>query len=256
MDNQKESGQLLDTTDCLEAVGVFRGWKNFLFVIVFLCLLVLQVAFWLVNADVVATGDDPNAPAVATEPAEPQAEPLAGIVRGPDLAAAPQDPNAPRDVEIIINAHPDPAEEVSEPRHAPLEALTFGRLALAIRVTNAVLIVSAAVYFLTILFCLKISLVARLGGINHICRAFFLALIMVVLLLPWQMLFGRVAIGAIFLPKELLAWSDIDTSNTFRMVLYFLRFVGYWLLVFLLLISAQIRTSRWTRSILRRLEVI
>ena len=43
-DNQDN---LLDTTDCLEAVSVFRGWKNFLFVITFFSLLLLQVVFWM-----------------------------------------------------------------------------------------------------------------------------------------------------------------------------------------------------------------
>ena len=49
---------LLDTTDCLEAVSVFRGWKNFLFVITFCCLLVLQAAFLIgwAAADIGNTG--------------------------------------------------------------------------------------------------------------------------------------------------------------------------------------------------------
>jgi hypothetical protein len=40
---------LIDTTDCLEAVGVFRGWKNFLFIVAICCLVLLQVSFWLVD---------------------------------------------------------------------------------------------------------------------------------------------------------------------------------------------------------------
>ena len=38
-----------ETTDCLEAVGVFRGWKNFFFLLVVICLLLAQACFWLVN---------------------------------------------------------------------------------------------------------------------------------------------------------------------------------------------------------------
>ncbi|MBN2594218.1 MAG: hypothetical protein JXA81_11985, partial [Sedimentisphaerales bacterium] len=48
-ENQAGPNNLLDTTDCLEAVGVFKGWKNFLFVIVLLCLLFLQASFLLVD---------------------------------------------------------------------------------------------------------------------------------------------------------------------------------------------------------------
>ena len=53
MNDQIGPGSLLDTTDSLEAVGVFRGWKNFMFLIVFLCLLIVQAAFWLVHTDTV-----------------------------------------------------------------------------------------------------------------------------------------------------------------------------------------------------------
>ena len=30
-----DQGNMIETTDCLEAVGVFRGWKNFFFLVVF-----------------------------------------------------------------------------------------------------------------------------------------------------------------------------------------------------------------------------
>ena len=33
-ENQPKESSLVDTTDCLEGVGVFRGWKNFLFVMI------------------------------------------------------------------------------------------------------------------------------------------------------------------------------------------------------------------------------
>ena len=48
-ENQVNPNNLLDATDCLEAIGVFRGWKNFLFVIIILSLLLSQTCFWLVN---------------------------------------------------------------------------------------------------------------------------------------------------------------------------------------------------------------
>ena len=48
-DSQVSPNNLLDATDCLEAIGVFRGWKNFLFAIIVLSLLLTQACFWLVN---------------------------------------------------------------------------------------------------------------------------------------------------------------------------------------------------------------
>ena len=40
---------LVETTDCLEAISVIRCWKNLLFIIIFLALLLLQVLFLLVS---------------------------------------------------------------------------------------------------------------------------------------------------------------------------------------------------------------
>ncbi|MBA7682376.1 hypothetical protein ES703_90726 [subsurface metagenome] len=68
MDNdQPKQNNLVETTDCLEAVGVFRGWKNFLFVIVILCLILLQVSFWLVNTGYVKAEDEIESAGKATE---------------------------------------------------------------------------------------------------------------------------------------------------------------------------------------------
>jgi len=57
-EGQGGSNNLLDTTDCLEAVGVFKGWKNFLFVVIIICLLLMQICFWLVNTGWVSVPSD------------------------------------------------------------------------------------------------------------------------------------------------------------------------------------------------------
>jgi len=124
------------------------------------------------------------------------------------------------------------------------------------RLVNAVLVLTAGLYCLTLIFSLKVSMLGRLGGINHITRAFFLSLIALVLLLPWQRVFDGIALGAMFTSDELAEWFSAKTDDIFDIALYYLRFCGYWLLVLLLFILAQIRSSRWAGAILRRLEVI
>jgi hypothetical protein len=108
------------------------------------------------------------------------------------------------------------------------------------------------------MFCLKVSLLGRLGGINHISRAFFLSLVMAVLLLPWQRVFGEIFIGAIYVPEELLSRCGAagGAKNIFVTALHYLRFTGYWVVVMLFLILSQLRSSRWAKATLRRLEVI
>jgi hypothetical protein len=125
-----------------------------------------------------------------------------------------------------------------------------------VRFLDFVLIPGAALYCLTMLLSLKVSLIGRLGGIRHIARAFFLSLVFVILLLPWQLLFAPVFAGAMFTPGELIAACKVPKSSLAFVLSFYLRFVGYWLLVLLLLLTAQIRSMRWARATLRRLEVI
>jgi hypothetical protein len=111
------------------------------------------------------------------------------------------------------------------------------------------------------LFSLKVSLLGRLGGINHICRAFFLSLVFLVLLLPWQIpwrkFFAGGLFGAMYTPSELRSsFAALKDSGIFYKTFYYLRFSGYWLIALLLLIFSYIRSCRWAKTILRRLEVI
>lgn len=251
-ENQAGPSSLLDTTDCLEAIGVFRGWKNFFFIIVVLCLLLLQICFWAVNTGYISakgyicnkTLDSEAAPAVLLGKTE-----AAGGAGG-----------SSKDVQDVGKAAKKVAAEQSEQAKAEMKGslfgITFEHLAGAIRLINAVLILTAMLYCLTILLSLKVSLVGRLGGMNHISRAFFLSLVMLILLLPWQKIFGSMVLGAIYTPYELAKWSSAETGSIFDIILYYLRFSGYWLLIMLLLIFSQLRSGRWTKSILRRLEVI
>jgi hypothetical protein len=235
-DRQKN---LVDTTDCLEAVSVFRGWKNILSIIVLLALLLIQLSFWAVDLDL-----------VKEQPAQTQSQ----------IEITPNQPELPAKVT-------DEAEVTSDTNVPIIEkpakktvnfSVTFKPVHImwTIRSADLVIILAATLYCLTILFCLKISLIGRLGGINHICRAFFISLIMLVLILPWQQFLGWFVTGAVFEPSELMThFQNYPTESTLGKTWYYLRFVGYWLVILLLLIFAQIRTIRWSRATLRRLEV-
>ena len=233
-ENQGKENILVDTTDCLEAIGVFRGWKNGLFIILICGLLLLQISFWVVKFDLVPVGSDASAPDAA---GPEQIKMTADTVT--------TDPNQPVKVEIV------PTQKSS------FFDFTFERLASLIRFFNFVLIPAAILYCLTMLFSLKVSLLGRLGGINHIARAFFLSLAFAVFLLPWQRFFGGVFLGAMYSPGELQsACAEARDYNIFATILHYLRFTGYWLVVVLLLVFAQLRSGRWAKATLRRLEVI
>ena len=221
---------MIETTDCLEAVGVFRGWKNFFFLMVVICLVLAQFSFWLVDLEFVAI------------PAELTETPVA------EVSAV-----------VDANAVASPVEVDSGMVGLSfLSKLNFGHLARTIDVVDGILIVTAALYCMAMFFSLMVSLIGRLGGINHISRAFFLSLIMLVLVVPWQRLLESSVIGVIYTPSDLVAWftAQSESDSIVQTVLYYLRFSGYWLVVMLLVIMSQTRSARWTKSILRRLELI
>jgi len=91
-------------------------------------------------------------------------------------------------------------------------------------------------------------------------------LVFLVLLLPWQELFGSVGPngilvvrGEMFTAEELLKlmkWHDEQQARIFMGVLYYLRFTGYWLLEMLILVFSLLRSGHWAKATLRRLEII
>jgi hypothetical protein len=314
-ENQGGSNNLLDTTDCLEAVGVFKGWKNLLFIIVIICLLLLQLSFWLINIGCVSVpkkratigefrmtmqpvkaefkqnmaqdaneaeeetaaepeqavedeSEETNEPAVASEETAEQEETTeTEQTTEPEEPAKAREPVPVMRVQITDSEQAEQAAPEIVTQEIPVTAeveetksflfgITFGHLVWLIRFLNAVLILGATLYCLTMLFSLKVSMLGRLGGINHITRAFFLSLLALILLLPWHEVFNGVALGAMFTSDEIVEWYSARTGDLFDTILYYLRFCAFWLLIVLLLVLAQVRSSRWAAAILRRLEVI
>jgi hypothetical protein len=273
--------ELLSTTDCLEAIGAFKAMKNFLFVIMIICILLLQVSFWLMNLGYVKTVECSDGPEVSAV-YKTSSGSLIGLAAEIDVISQ-QDSNQqqiataarqvtkdlPGQIEVEQQEQVPPTPPVksevpeSPASEAPAKAarsfkIGFSYLAWLIRFCNFILIVVALLYCLILIFSLKISLTGRLGGINHISRAFFLSLFMLIFLLPWQRLFNGVIAGAIFTPCELLEAFNgkAQRDNIILQTLYYFRFVVLWLVVLVFAVFAQIRTIRWAKASLRRLEII
>ena len=126
-----------------------------------------------------------------------------------------------------------------------------------VAVCNFVIIAFGILYCLSLLMCLKISLAGRLGGINHITRAFFLSLFLLVIVMPWQVVLPKVLLGAVWLPDELFGggWDKADASVFWKVMLY-LRFCGLWFAAVWFLLWTQMRSGKWARATLRRLGVV
>jgi hypothetical protein len=228
----------VDTTDSLEAVEAIKWWKNFIFAITLISLLAVQLIFWLANTGIITNPQTPVAAVNAGTTAE-QAKSLS--------TAANSEPNQPG-----AQKHPAIKSMLNL-----LREMDRSRLSVFLTIVNTILILGAFIYCLMMLTSVQISIAGRLGGINHICRAFFMSLVLVIFLLPWQEIFPRMVIGTIFSWQELISSCEtIRTGDTLDHFVFYSRFCTMWAIVLILLVSTQIRSMRWSKAILRRLEVI
>ncbi|MBC8379796.1 MAG: hypothetical protein H8E62_11560 [Planctomycetes bacterium] len=281
---------IVDTTDSLEAVGASKSMKNFLFLVILIGLLLPQIIFWMDRMGLVeqkactscsmrqsSCPEKSTCPVSVEEKATPAPLALAATV---DVAQevekvavqVEQDKQstqaASQEDLIILEKETDtmPAEQVAvEPETATDSELDVAALfgipcrtaKVLVVVCNFFVLTGAVLYSLVLLMCLKISLTGRLGGINHIARAFFISLFLLIVLIPWQRILPGVLIGAVWLPGELLCggW-ELIKSSAFWKVLFYLRFVGLWVLAMWLLLWTQVRSGKWARATLRRLGVV
>lgn len=217
----------------------------------------------------------PPAEVVDTEPAKSIEDTIDDIV---------ESANQPKPEEVVVleketdhfpaeipteHASPEMLEpaEPAEESEASLEEIlkdkmnlfrisdSFAKILVAI--CNYIILIATVLYCLCLLICLKISLAGRLGGINHITRAFFVSLFLLVVLIPWQTVLPGVLIGTLWRPCAIWCqcWAQADSSVFWEVVMY-LRFTGLWLLAIWLLLLTQIRSARWARATLRRMGVV
>lgn len=253
MAEEKKQDQLLETTDCLEAIGTLKSAKNSFFFISLFCLAVLQTIFWITPTKYVTRPGEKSKDSVA---------PVAAVIT--KLAAQTENVKVETKTEKIEKAAQvliDPNAVKADPNAvAPKKAadikIEFSHLASAVKVCNYLLAISTVIYSLALLFAMKVSLVGRLGGISHITKAVFLSFIVVVLIFPWQLLFKPVLFGVIYTPAELLtAWDNLDKASVAAKGWIFFRFSGFWFITLVLLLGAQLRSMRWAKNTLKRLGI-
>jgi len=230
--------------------------KNIFFIIVIVCLVLTQAIFWAVNRGCIKTDKQAKtteSAIIITETSSAAATEKAATGNATGIGQAAK--TVPSDTNQQAQAQPKHTPKVCPMRNV-VAKITPEQLSLTIRMVNFVLILSAILYCLTMLFLLKISLTGRLGGINHIARAFFLSLVILVLILPWQRFFPGVVAGVIYTPEELSNACASQTTDMLGNIMLYLRYVVFWVLTMLFLINAQSRSSRWVKNTLRRLEVV
>jgi hypothetical protein len=248
-----------DGFDALDAFRTFRAAKNVFFVIMFLTLLMVQFGFWVVDLGGIdrmlpprgansaisdmrlrlTAGDvDVNSPPAPT--------PAAESAKAPEPTPEPN--AAPRAWAKACAAEPVDAES----RLARVSEWCYALVNVGLPSADYVLVFSAAFYCLSLLAGLNIALVGRLGGLADLSQAFFLSLLVLVLLVPWQFAVNLGVPGALFGYSELAA-AYSQKARGVEAIWYYGRFTGLWAVTFLLLLAAQWRTHRASRKIRARL---
>ena len=242
-DFQDNTEDRVETADALEAVAVFRSWKNLFLSILLLCLILIQVVFWLVDTGLMSgTTKEADTSPVATPVQEPN---ITAVAQALTADANQADPNRAASMKAVQS---DKATSWS--------GFSDAQLAFVLRVTNGVAILAAILFCAALLFSIALTVVGRLGGIQHISRAFFLSLVLLVLLIPWQTLFDAVTVGVLFNIQDVVDGRLVKAGGLLPAILYYLRFCGYWLAAIVLLWMSQVRCARWSKSMLRRMEMI
>ncbi len=245
------------SADAYEAYEVYRGWRNVFFILMFVGLLVTGVSFWMVNGgliDLVLERQAQNQEPVYVRGC--QAGPSGG-----NLTSAAIMVQAPIEPEGGALGESDPAGDAESAEPEPLKPneddsyktanFYYRCVGLMLPAWNYILPFSAVLYCLTLLIGMKLALVGRLGGLANSGRAFFLGLVVMVLVLPWQQMASPILWGALYTYQELAAkYVQLPQQGELVQRLgYYGRFVGLWTLTLLLLLIAQWRSKQATQIV-------
>lgn len=209
-----------DQDDAHQACRVFRFARNVFFGLFLFGLALTQAGFWIVDTGRI---DD----AIEEHSMDSRYVPVVQLLHtqaahgnsGPDLYAFAQ------------------------------QALTLG---------NYLLTFTSVLYCLTLLFGVKLSLVGRLGGLASGTWAFFLSLIVAVLVVPWIHAATGQMVGTLYFFPDLVDqyWQlGNNSGDLVGHVGYYWRFVGLSFVTLVLVFCAQVRAWRASQAISRRCAI-
>jgi len=227
----------------------------------FWLLLGLAIIYQLVSFALVEFGGvlDTDGGALASKPANsPMATKPAGPVTAKKPTAKPaKKPGAKAKAKPTAKAAKGlaaatPASRPAEPKLTKAQKWHVA-LKWSLPAAKFLAMVAAGLLFLTIFFAVGLSLIGRLGGMAGLISAFFWALILSVMVVPWQQVLSdrTLACGALFNLGELLQgrsrWGVADATWQ-QTTLYYGRFVAYpsvalliWLVVHVKFVRAGLR---------------
>ena len=121
---------------------------------------------------------------------------------------------------------------------------------------NYLLYFGVTLYCLTMLMGMHLALVGRLGSLAESGKAFFISLILFLLILPWQKFVTGESMGTLFSYQELIRQYSERHGPFFSsldVVLYYFRYVGVWVLAVALMMMSRWRSRQAARKVIARI---
>lgn len=216
---------LEDQQDAWEAYSTFRTARTLFFALLLIGLLIAGSCFWVVNQ---------------------------GLV---DQALELTGQNATL---IPLGFSGESGESQKNNQQTELVNSLNDLVRISLSIWNLVMAFCALLFCLTLLIGLKLALVGRLGGLAEAGKAFFLSLMVMVLIVPWQSIITPQSPGALFrydyLIDRYLEMRSQPEAGLIPKLGYYGRFIGLWGLSIILLLMSLRRSRQASGKIKARLE--
>lgn len=229
--------------DAFEAYQTYRTARSLFFWTLLAGLIILHTVFWIVDRgkiDAVLNFDQNQSESVFVHRAS-ESSYWPGFI---PVQTAPEAPEALPDEESDERSRRQMSQS--------LDTLIRGTL----RFFNTVVCFMAVLYCLSLFIGMTLALVGRLGGLAESGKAFFLSLVVLVLVVPWPAMIAGQTPGTLFSYQELtLRYIESTTYTTLLSldaIAYYVRFPGFWGLTMILLLVAHWRSCRAARQIAQR----
>jgi hypothetical protein len=294
------------SADYADALLAARRAKNWLFLFLLLFLLAQIAIFFLVRFDVVKIGaggqatievptevDVEETPTTGESPATaPSAATIEPATGSPAPAPAPAQPPAAAETPVEAPASGPPALmafQDASTSDVPDVSVKVGSkdmtTSLLAWVTNSIVYLGtifSIVMTIVILLIVLIMLVGRLIGVSHSTSAFIWAVLLALLVFPWQLFYGADTSGGLppysasqasstaavgsgmddfRVPGVLYTWGELSRDAKFdaepmgNAILKWARFVGFPVVALLILFMVQAKSGRAVKFALGEAEV-
>ena len=255
MNRQQTINSISDKNDALEAFKTFSGARSLFFWILLIAMLVLQVIFWMVDSGKV----DSALPRYETSQPKPGGSCPKGeavlLMVADQQDKTDKNPTPPAEKDLKEEKQAAPQNNLPPTNEKLAACETAGLLINSLKIVKYVATVTVVLYCLSLLIGVKLALIGQLGGMANAAKAFFLSLILMVFIVPWQDAISPEIPGVLFGYKELALWYQqirID-GNSWGYGLYYGRFVGFWAFSIIVMLVAQLRSYQSVKQIRQRI---